>query len=116
MNLFFPKSALRRLVAVVVFIFLTFSAFAQRQMEHLGRGIVVLRTSSTQTYIGWRLLGNDPSDVGFNLYRAANAGVPVKLNSLPLTNTTDYVDTPANLSSTAYTYSVLPVVALTGSV
>ena len=103
MNLFFPTSALRRLVAVVVFIFLTFSAFAQRQMEHLGRGIVVLRTSSTQTYVGWRLLGNDPSEVGFNLYRAANGGAAVKLNSLPLTNTTDYVDTPANLSSTAYT-------------
>ena len=82
---------------------LAFAANAQRQMEKLGRGLIVLRTSSTQTYIGWRLLGNDPSDVGFNLYRAANAGVPVKLNSLPLTNTTDYVDTPANLSSTAYT-------------
>jgi hypothetical protein len=71
--------------------------------------MVALRTSSTQVYVGWRLLGNDPSDVGFNLYRSANGGAAVKVNSAPLTNTTDYVDTPANLATTAYTYSLKPV-------
>ena len=84
-------------------------ASAQRQTEHLGRGLIALRSSTTQAYIGWRLLGNDPSDITFNLYRAANAGVPVKVNGSPLTNTTDYLDTPANLSTTAYTYSIVPV-------
>ena len=98
-----------RLALAALLCLVALPAEAQRQMERLGRGIVVLRTSSTQTYIGWRLLGNDPDGVGFNLYRAANAGVPVKLNPLPLTNTTDYVDSPANLSTTAYTYSVVPV-------
>ena len=83
---------------------------AQRQMESLGRGLIVLRTSGTQTYLGWRLLGNDPDGVAFNLYRSANGGAPVKINASPLTATTDYVDTPANLSSTAYAYSVRPVV------
>ena len=71
--------------------------------------MVALRTSSTQVYVGWRLLGNDPGDVGFNLYRSANGGAAVKVNSATLTNTTDYVDAPANLSTTAYTYSVKPV-------
>ena len=28
---------------------------AQRQVEKLGRGIVALRTSSTQVYLSWRL-------------------------------------------------------------
>jgi len=78
-------------------------ATAQRQMEQLGRGLIVLRSSSTQIYIGWRLLGNDPSDIAFNLYRAANAGVPVKINPAPLVNITDYVDTPPSLGATAYT-------------
>ena len=74
------------------------SARAQRQMEKLGRGVVAMRTTSTQVYIGWRLLATDPDSIGFNLYRAANGGTPVKLNSQPLTNTTDYVDTPPNLT------------------
>ncbi|MFT4175623.1 MAG: hypothetical protein QM627_03120, partial [Luteolibacter sp.] len=56
----------------------------QRQMDKLGRGIVVLRTSSTQTYVGWRLLGNDPKDIAFNLYRSTNGGTATKLNSTPI--------------------------------
>jgi autotransporter-associated beta strand protein len=67
-------------------------------MEKLGRGVVALRTSSTQVYVGWRLLATDPDTIGFNLYRTANGAAPVKLNTLPLTNTTDYVDTGATLS------------------
>jgi hypothetical protein len=59
-------------------------------MERLGRGIIALRTSTTQVYVGWRLLGNDSSDIGFNLYRSANGGAAVMVNSAPLTNTTDY--------------------------
>ncbi len=84
-------------------------ARAQRQMEKLGRGLIALRTSSTQIYLGWRLLGNDPEDIAFNLYRSANAGPAVKVNTNPLTTTTDYVDSPASLSTTAYTYSVRTV-------
>ncbi|MCW1924980.1 autotransporter-associated beta strand repeat-containing protein [Luteolibacter arcticus] len=86
------------------------TVLAQRQMESLGRGLVALRSSSTQVYVGWRLLGNDPRDVAFNLYRSANGGAAVKVNASPLTATTDYVDTPGSLSTTAYTYSVKPVI------
>ena len=86
------------------------TAHAQRQMERLGRGLVAMRSSSTQVHIGWRLLGNDPRDIAFNLYRSANGATAVKVNASPLTATTDYLDTPANLSSTAYTYSVKPVI------
>jgi fibronectin-binding autotransporter adhesin len=86
------------------------TAHAQRQMERLGRGLVAMRSSSTQIYVGWRLLGNDPRDIAFNLYRSANGAAAVKVNASPLTATTDYVDTPASLSTTAYTYSVKPVI------
>ena len=100
----------RCLAAVMLMFVFTFSALAQRHMERLGRGIVALRSSSTQVYVGWRLLGNDPDDIAFNLYRSANGGAAVKLNASPLTATTDYTDTPANLTITAYAYSVRPVI------
>ena len=85
-------------------------AHAQRQMESLNRGLVAVRKNSTQVYLGWRLHGNEPSDVGFNLYRSANGGAASKLNASPITVTTDYTDTPAALTTTAYTYFVRPVV------
>jgi autotransporter-associated beta strand protein len=83
-------------------------ANAQRQMEQLGRGVVAVRSSSTQAYVGWRLLGNDSGNVGFNLYRVTS-GATNKLNGALLTNTTDFVDTTANLAL-ANGYFVVPVV------
>jgi rhamnogalacturonan endolyase len=80
-----------------------------RQMEHLDRGIVAVRRSSTQAYIGWRLLGTDPSNVAFNIYRSAGGGAAVKLNASPLTTTTDYVDSTVNFS-VGNTYFVRAVI------
>lgn len=82
---------------------------AQRQMERLGRGIVALRSSGTQVHVSWRLLGDEPLDIAFNLYRSANGGAAVKVNATPIAGTTDYLDTPGGLGSTAYSYSVRPV-------
>lgn len=50
------------------FLFLT-HANAQRVMENLGRGLVAFRTSETEVFLSWRMLGTDPADVSFNLYR-----------------------------------------------
>ncbi len=36
-----------------------FQAHAQYQMERLSRGVVAVRTSSSQVYVGWRLFGNE---------------------------------------------------------
>jgi autotransporter-associated beta strand protein len=74
------------------------STHAQRQMEKLGRGVVAVRSSSTQVYVGWRLLANDPEGVGFNLYRSQGGGAAQKLNAQPITNTTDFVDSTATLT------------------
>jgi rhamnogalacturonan endolyase len=64
-------------------------------MENLGRGIVVSRTATNTAYVSWRLLGHEPADTGFNLYRSRDGAAPVKLNASPLVLTTDYRDTSA---------------------
>jgi rhamnogalacturonan endolyase len=79
-----------------------------RQVEYLNRGMVVVRRSTSQAYVGWRLLGTDPSDIAFNLYRSAGGGAPVKLNAAPLTATTDFVDSTANMTL-SNEYFVRPV-------
>ena len=63
---------MRRLLSILVAILAAISldAQAQRQLEPLGRGLVAVRTGTASTYIGWRLLGNDPENIAFNLYRS----------------------------------------------
>ncbi len=77
-------------------------------VENLGRGVVALRTADASVYVGWRLLGTDPADVAFNLYRSTGGGVAVKLNDTPLVATTDFLDTSADLTQ-SNAYSVRPV-------
>lgn len=40
---------------------------AQRPMEKLGRGVVAVRASTANVLVSWRLLGLDPSGIGFNI-------------------------------------------------
>lgn len=80
-----------------------------RQMERLDRGVVAVRSSATDVYIGWRLLGSDPTNIAFNLYRSADGAPAVQLNGAPLNQTTDYVDTTANLA-VANEYFVRPII------
>ena len=79
-----------------------------RQMEHLGRGVVAIPQGDGNVYVGWRMLGTDPDDIAFNLYRSVAGGVPVKLNTNPITTTTDFVDHDANLGQTN-AYCVRPI-------
>ena len=83
-------------------------ANAQRQMENLGRGVVAVRTNDTTAYVGWRMLGTDPDDIAFNLYRSGTNGTPVQLTTNQ-TQTTDFVDTTADLTQTN-SYFVRPVI------
>ena len=41
---------------------------AVRQMEHLDRGLVAIKVTSG-VYLSWRLLGTEPLNTGFNIYR-----------------------------------------------
>ncbi len=81
-----------------------------QQVERLNRGVVAVRRSDTESYIGWRLFGDDPSDIGFNLYRSTDGSAAVLLNASPLTRTTDFVDTTADLTK-SNTYFVRAIVA-----
>ncbi|MFC0181305.1 rhamnogalacturonan endolyase [Pseudarcicella hirudinis] len=74
---------------------------AQRLMEKLNRGMIAVRTNDSQVYIGWRLLGNDPSGISFNLYRGN-----IKINSTPIINTTNFIDN----TSSSNVYTLKPVI------
>jgi autotransporter-associated beta strand protein len=100
-----------RLFSVLAVVLCLFSRAigAPSLMENLGRGVVALRSSPTEVFVSWRLLGNDAPDTAFNVYRSTSGGAPVKLNAAPLTGPTHYVDATANLK-VANAYHVVPVV------
>src|ERR1041385_950806 len=78
-------------------------AGAQRQMEQLGRGVVAIKSGDGNVFISWRLLGTDPDDIAFNLYRSNDAARPVKLNREPIQDTTNFGDAnPKPEASAAY--------------
>jgi hypothetical protein len=72
-----------------------------KQIEFLTRGVMAVRKSSSDVFISWRLLGNDPSGIVFNIYRDN-----IKLNSSPITTSTNFLD---NISTNG-TYIVKEVV------
>ncbi|MFO8082339.1 MAG: hypothetical protein R6V07_18815 [Armatimonadota bacterium] len=65
---------------------------AERVEEPLGRGVVAMPMEGGQVYLGWRLLQEDPADVGFNVYRRTGEEIPELLNEEPITQTCDFVD------------------------
>jgi hypothetical protein len=74
----------------------------KHQMENLDRGVVAVQASGG-VYVGWRLLGQDPDGVGFNVYRDG-----VKVNGDPLTSSTNLLDPGGRAGST---YAVRAVVS-----
>jgi rhamnogalacturonan endolyase len=95
-------------VAACVCVIAPLPAAGQYLVESLGRGVVAVRTSDTSVYVGWRLLGSDPQELAFNVYRATGSAAPVKVNDAPILATTDFVDASADLSQ-PNTYTVRPV-------
>jgi hypothetical protein len=77
--------------------------------ERPGRGAVAFPTKDGQVYVGWRLLADDPPGVGFDVYRSDAAGRgSQKLNTEPVTGSTNFVDRTAGAGSAPHTYSVRP--------
>jgi rhamnogalacturonan endolyase len=87
----------------------TISAFAQRLMENLDRGVVAINQGNGKVYIGWRLLATDADDVAFNVYRSVNGKPAVKINNQPVTNSTNYVDETDDVTQPA-SYSIKAIV------
>jgi rhamnogalacturonan endolyase len=74
--------------------------FAQRQMENLGRGVVAVPSGEGKAFLSWRMLGTDPGDIAFNVYRVAG-GAPLKLNKQPIRDSTNFTDDNARLNEAA---------------
>jgi rhamnogalacturonan endolyase len=83
---------------------------AQKVMEPLGRGVVAVRTGTSSAFVGWRMLGTDPLDVAFNLYRSTDGAAAVKVNADPLTGATSLTDSAAD-GTRAHAWYVRPVIA-----
>lgn len=80
-----------------------------RPMEKLDRGVVALHHEQGKAFVSWRLLGTEPTDLGFNVYRSTAGAAPVKLNDAPLTGPTHFVDDKFDASK-SNTYTVRAVV------
>jgi len=81
-------------------LFAVIHASAQRQMEALDRGVVAVRNGEGKAFVSWRLLGTEPADLTFNLYRTVN-GKTEKLNKEPISKTTNFLDNNVDTTSTA---------------
>ncbi len=100
----------RSLVLLLVAVSVAPSAFAQRQMEKLGRGVVAVRTGTSSSYVGWRLLGTDADNVGFNVLRSANGAAATQLNPSLITNSCNFTDSTINFA-VSNAYFIQPVVS-----
>ncbi|MEH0542481.1 rhamnogalacturonan lyase [Streptomyces sp. B21-105] len=67
----------------------TAHAATARQVERLDRGLTSVHSGSGNL-VSWRWLVTDPNDVAFNVYRGGT-----RLNSSPLTTSTNYLDAAA---------------------
>lgn len=99
---------LKFLLLTLIFFSIFSPIYAQRQMEKLGRGVIAVRQGADSVYVGWRMLGTDPNDIAFNLYRKTGTAHPIKLNASPITSSTNYVDTGVNFDQ-ENSYFVNPI-------
>ena len=87
------KAGIRCGVAIAALFVLAASASAQRQMEKLGRGVVVVNQGGGKVFVSWRMLGTEPDSIAFNVYsrhgrRASrSSSTPSRSPSAPATRT-----------------------------
>lgn len=80
------QNSFQKIIFLLVFLFgISSQLFAQRNVEKLNRGLVAIRLSTSQVYVGWRMLGTEPTDVSYNLYYNN-----VKVTGSPFTTTTNF--------------------------
>lgn len=100
---------LKKYSAVALFFLCAGSqVIAQRQMENLDRGVIAVNMGNDSVYVGWRMLGTEPDEIAFNLYRQSGSAKPVRLNKKPITESTNHIDAAVNLK-TDNTYFVRAV-------
>jgi len=90
-------------ISIGTLLLLMTQASAQRQMEKLGRGVVAINQGNGKVYVGWRMLGTEPENIAFNVYRNNT-----RINRQPITESTNLVD---NDGSTSAAYTVRAVIS-----
>jgi rhamnogalacturonan endolyase len=93
-----------RINSLLIFLFCLVCSqlYSQRQMEHLDRGVIAIKTNDNQIYIGWRLLATDPENIGFDVYRNDQ-----KINNSPIFQSTNFIDSKCTESSEYVIKSIL---------
>lgn len=74
------------------------NGFAENRIEeNLNRGLTAAKTSDGKyIYLNWRLFKSDSDNIKFNVFRSSNNKTK-KLNSKPISSTTDFIDiSPVN--------------------
>ncbi len=94
---------------IIVLLCLSQACIAQRFMEHLDRGVVVIPQEDQTAVVSWRVLGTDPDELHFNLYRQTGEETPQKLNTASISGGTFFIDTDIDWSkkNTWFVTSVL---------
>jgi rhamnogalacturonan endolyase len=103
------------LLSLIPFLIVITTSRAERVMERLNRGVVAIHQPNGSVFVTWRLLGSDPENTAFNLYRTTapranpaddaspfnsrpdSTAATVKLNPAPISDVTWFVDHEAQL-------------------
>ncbi|MGG4481416.1 hypothetical protein [Paenibacillus illinoisensis] len=77
---------------------------APRLVEDLGRGLTAVYLGDNKVYLSWRLLGTEPQQVTFDIYRRTGSE-EIKLNDQPLAQGTNFTDEDVDVTQ-SHTYIV----------
>jgi rhamnogalacturonan endolyase len=77
-------------------------------MEKLARGPIAIVRPDGKIYLGWRMLGADPDEIRFNIYRKIGQDAPIKLNENPISTSTNFLDNDPPIAKGA-TYFIRPL-------
>ncbi len=89
-------------LARTIFLFVALVSFsfgnAQRVMERLSRGLIAIKDDSGHIFLSWRLFATDPDAITFNVYRKSGVKSFEKINTAPITSSTNFIDREADLT------------------
>jgi rhamnogalacturonan endolyase len=100
---------MKSILLFLVILFTSEFASAQRVLEKLSRGLVVVPHRSGGHFLSWRLLDTDSDFTGFNVYKKTGDATPIKLNEAVITGATNFL-IPADKVHAGSKYSVRAVV------
>lgn len=103
-----PNSLITSVFTLLLNLFSSSILFSQRQMEYLDRGTVAINTDDG-VFVSWRQLGNEPTDLAFNIYKTKNGESPIRINESPIVTKNNFLDTTSKVDQ-GYGYFVTSIV------